>query len=126
MRRTGRNEQRQDQGTRLHLDVQKIKQTAMTVGSWYFAQSDRVGGMDALKTTFTSSSPVVSVASIISSIVDFVVSRATSRFWWTDPLGCIMRCLSACLQSCFMAMKKYAMIGHAFTGNGFVASGKAA
>jgi hypothetical protein len=100
--------------------------TAMTVGSWYFAQSDRVGGMDALKTTFTSSSPVVSVASIVSSIVDFLVSRATSRFWWTDPLGCILRCLFACLQSCVMAMTKYAVIGHAFTGSGFSGSGKAA
>ncbi len=108
------------------LKLARLNVVAMTVGSWYFGQSDRVGGLGALTTTVTRSAPVVTVASIICTIVDYLVAIASNQFWWTDPLGCILKCFFLIFQSCVMALTRYAIIGHAFIGKGFFASGKAA
>ena len=108
------------------LKLARLNVVAMTVGSWYFGQSDRVGGLGALTTTVTRSAPVVTVASIVCTIVDYLVAIASNQFWWTDPLGCIMKCFFLIFQSCIMALTRYAMVGHAFIGKGFFASGKAA
>jgi hypothetical protein len=108
------------------LKLAKLNMVAMTVGSWYFGQSDRVGGLGALTTTVTRSAPVITVASIICTIVDYIVAIATNRFWWLDPVGCVVKCIFLIFQSCVMALTKYAMIGHAFIGKGFFSSSKAA
>jgi len=110
------------------LTLAKLHLTAMTIGSWYFAQEDGPSGVafHALRTTLSKSAPVITSFSIITTIVDYIVDIATRRFWWTDPVGIVLRFLFCIFQSCIMALTKYGVVGHAFLGKGFGESTKSA
>ena len=110
------------------LKSAKLITTAMTVGSWAFAQEDRprLSGLVALRITLTKSAATISVGSLITGLVDFIVDAATERFWFLSPAGCILKFIFVIAQGCIMALTRYAFVGHAFTGLTFFESSKIA
>jgi hypothetical protein len=108
------------------LNYAKLVTTAMVVGGWFFQQSDRPSAFGSLRISMTKSIPALSSGSVIASLVEFLVAYATSYWWWTDPLGCFLKCLFMCFQGCVMALTRFAVISHAFTGVGFFSSSKRA
>jgi hypothetical protein len=106
------------------LNYAKLVTTAMVIGGWFFEQQDRPTALGALRISLTSSIPALSSGSVIASLIEFIVQQATSNWWWTDPVGCFLKCLFLCAQSCIMALTRFAMISHAFTGLPFFSASK--
>mmetsp|Transcript_19666 Transcript_19666/g.43439 ORF Transcript_19666/g.43439 Transcript_19666/m.43439 type:complete len:575 (+) Transcript_19666:40-1764(+) len=106
-----------------YLNSAKLTATAMHMGGWYFGQQNR-SALRSVKTSVTTSIPALSIGSLITAVVDKIVEVATQDFWWTNPGGCALRLLYACFQGCIMAMTRFAIITHAFTGGSFFSSGR--
>jgi hypothetical protein len=106
------------------LNYAKLVTTAMVVGGWFFEQQDRPSALSALRVSLTQSAPVLSTGSVVASLVEFIVMQATSNWWWTDPVGCFLKCVFMIAQGCILALTRFAIIAHAFTGQGFFSSSK--
>jgi len=109
------------------MDGIKMVVTAMSVGTGFFDQSDRPRGMyplTALKIVASRSVGTVAAGSLIAAIVENIIQRATKRFWFLDPVSCILKLILLIFQSCIMALTRFALVAHAFTGLGFFGSSK--
>lgn len=109
-----------------YFNSTKLITTAMVIGSWFFDQDDKPmsTSLSALKSSLVTSGPVTSVGSLITALVEWIIRQATSNFWFLDPLGIFLRLVYCCVQSCIIALTRFALVAHAFTGDSFFGSSK--
>mmetsp|Transcript_22766 Transcript_22766/g.72945 ORF Transcript_22766/g.72945 Transcript_22766/m.72945 type:complete len:590 (-) Transcript_22766:50-1819(-) len=109
-----------------YFNSAKLITTAMVVGSWFFGQEDRPdkANLAALQTSLTASAGANAVGGLITAVVEYILSRINHKLWWSDPLGCLLKCLYLMAQSCIMAVTRFATIAHAFTGEDFFSSSR--
>lgn len=102
--------------------------TAVTIGSWYFKQSDRpsTSALAGLKFSFTGGFGVLSIASLVLAIVDRIRRYVDSKTGYFHPLGLIAKLIGCCIYSILHTYSKFLVIAHAFGGKDFYSSAQQA
>ena len=118
----------------LFFDAAKLVTTAMCIGSQLFAQSQFGGSADqassvpfrALRIAVTSSAGTLAIGSLAVAIVERLVQNKKQRTWWLSVSGCIYHYAIAHCEEAIMAMNRFALIAHAFSGDGFLGASRRA
>jgi len=94
--------------------------TAMTIGSWFFNQSDRPSNvaLSSVKIAVTKSFGTNAVGGLITAITQTILDHINSTYSWFTPWGWFFKLLGCCIHSCIQTLTRFATISHAFTGKG--------
>mmetsp|Transcript_29154 Transcript_29154/g.32251 ORF Transcript_29154/g.32251 Transcript_29154/m.32251 type:complete len:641 (-) Transcript_29154:112-2034(-) len=108
----------------------RLSVIATVVGSWYFHPGDKAGVLTALLNTTTTSFGTLSVAALISTIVEKILRmtqnpcRNCLNIVICGPFYLTLWIFSLCLGTLIKMLTKYAVILHVWTGLPFVGSAK--
>mmetsp|Transcript_14893 Transcript_14893/g.17405 ORF Transcript_14893/g.17405 Transcript_14893/m.17405 type:complete len:562 (+) Transcript_14893:268-1953(+) len=109
-----------------YCQASRLVVVAMTVGGFFFESADNPQNyaLAGLKSTVTTSAPTLSVGSLITAVVEYVFRKIQERFWFLDPIGCLLQCVYLIFASVIIALTRFSLISHALSGEGFFASAK--
>lgn len=112
--------------TLVYFSSMNVMVSALGTGCWYFPDmpQPQYPAWEGLRWSLTSSSGACATASTIAYLVEEINAALMKKFSWLNPLTFILKIIWFFMKDFVIAVSRYSLIQHAFSGKDFWQSGR--